>query len=524
MSKFYLRMEGVNQSNFVYEIQDLNTVRGGGLILLDAVETAETELGKCCQSVRSVTKGSSIGLFECTVADSVSAQDLCDVVAKALHGNDDFKHATFVIDAKAVGEENDFRLDSERMLALNRWRQMTAPQVAVPKHNTNLSLNQSNDDFKLDSIRPATGSIYAREDDNQTRRAATVKRKVSLSVQKRQDYGRNQKKTFAKETLQKYKHTVPVKFEFARHFDELSGDGRAGKLHHKMAVVYMDGNNFGKLQQQLCPDADSQKEFDEKLGNYRSQWLAAMVALMNDDGDVQSEKPQWLATDDEDKQRYRLEILQWGGDETCWVVPAWKGWELLSLLYRKSSEWDFHGEPLTHAAGLVFCHHKAPIQRIVDLAHELMEQAKEFGRDKQGRNRNLFAYEILESFDHIGRDNLEAYRRAHSPQPDDPTQQAGPTTLILSGETMRETKQLMAQIKLIMPRRKLTEIIRGLLMDVNTGAKPSEWKSLRDETNKLIDSTMDELKSEDDDLQKLIEQLGGERAWWIHLNALWDYV
>lgn len=28
--KFYLRMEGVNLANFVYDTQDLSTIRGGG--------------------------------------------------------------------------------------------------------------------------------------------------------------------------------------------------------------------------------------------------------------------------------------------------------------------------------------------------------------------------------------------------------------------------------------------------------------------------------------------------------------
>jgi len=38
MSKYYLRMEGVNLNNFVYETQDLSTIRGSGLLLLKAVD------------------------------------------------------------------------------------------------------------------------------------------------------------------------------------------------------------------------------------------------------------------------------------------------------------------------------------------------------------------------------------------------------------------------------------------------------------------------------------------------------
>ncbi len=38
MSEWLLRVEGVNLDNFVYDTQGLNTARGGGLLLLDAIE------------------------------------------------------------------------------------------------------------------------------------------------------------------------------------------------------------------------------------------------------------------------------------------------------------------------------------------------------------------------------------------------------------------------------------------------------------------------------------------------------
>ena len=35
---FYLHIEAVNISNFVYDTQDLSTIRGGGLLLLRAID------------------------------------------------------------------------------------------------------------------------------------------------------------------------------------------------------------------------------------------------------------------------------------------------------------------------------------------------------------------------------------------------------------------------------------------------------------------------------------------------------
>lgn len=518
MPKFYLRMEGVNLNNFVYEFQDLNVIRGGGLMLLQAVEKAEAVLGGCCESVLSVSKGASVGLFECTVRDGVDADSLRGVVENALHSDSDFQHATFVVAACAAGAADDFRLDHERMLALNRWQQMTSPQVAVPAYNKDKTLNQDNEDFKVDSIRPTGGLIHVREDDGHTGRSSIVPRKVSLSVQKRAEYGRNQKQQFIKRTLKKYGHAEDlVKFSFARHFNQLSESEVEGNLHHKMCVIYMDGNHFGKLQRRLCVDVQSQQEFDEILGKYRAAWLASLIETMNADAKPEAQS-RWIVQCDDLKRRYRLEILQWGGDDTCWVVPAWKGWELLSLLFEKSKDWKFRDEPLTHAAGMVFCHHNAPIQRIVDLAYDLTKRAK------QRHDRNLFAYEILESFDHIGRDTLDEYRLTRSPQPDDASGTPDASALILSGDAMGEVGEAMAKIKLHLPRRKLTEIVRGLLTDVKAAGGVDNWGQLRANTNKLMASTLKELEIEESDLKEIALRLGGERALWIHLNALWDYV
>ena len=89
---------------------------------------------------------------------------------------------------------------------------------------------------------------------------------------------------------------------------------------------------------------------------------------------------------------FRLETLLWGGDEIIWVVPAWKGWELLQFFF---TEFRYPASaPLTFSAGLVFCHKKAPIHTIRSLAGKLVSHLK-------GRSENRFLYRVLESFDHI---------------------------------------------------------------------------------------------------------------------------
>jgi len=106
----------------------------------------------------------------------------------------------------------------------------------------------------------------------------------------------------------------------------------------------------------------------------------------------------------------RLETLIWGADEMTLIVPAWLGYETVSLLLRElrpsPMHWRFtlrqhQGSPverdLSHAIGLVFCHQKAPIQGISRFAGELAEWAKDIDRTRSG-----VAYAVLESFDRAG--------------------------------------------------------------------------------------------------------------------------
>jgi GGDEF domain-containing protein len=495
MPKFYLRMEGVNLNNFVYEIQDLNVIRGGGLMLLDAVEHVARRFGLH----DALATGASTGLFACEM-ELTDALKLRDDMQRFLNANYRYRHATFVVDVALASGNLDN--DRERVLALNRWQQMTSPQFAVPTYNSAVDVGVC----RFDLIRPATTLLRSRKSDaaepNGDAQLEPPKN-ASASVKTRSIYGRNKKCKFLHEQVGKdVKHDSPVDLA------DICALKSAGNLHHKMAIIYIDGNGFGQIQRRYGTDDQRQREFDEKIKDYRRNWLAALVERMNSD-------QAWLSL----LGNYRVEILQWGGDETCWVVPAWKGWELLSLLFEESKKWELEGEMLTHAAGMVFCHYNAPIQRLVELADELTKRAKE-----QGRDRNLFAYEILESFDHIGGDDLAAYRLTRSPQPDDQAHLPDASALILSGDTMQETRESLAKIKLLMPRRKLNEIVRGLLADPKKVNSAAQWEQMRAATIKLMASTLKELEPEEVTLKKLVPQLGGERAWWVHLNALWDYV
>ena len=326
----------------------------------------------------------------------------------------------------------DFIEDKEMLVAMNRWQQMQSLSVAVP--------SELSDKDKvacwIDGIRPAKEEAYDPD-------TPTEKKHISTSVHIRRDYGKEQKK----ELYYKYSATAKQeRWKFVNDFDKLTEDTNKGNLNHKMAVIYLDGNGFGKIRDKLCKTVDDEREFDRQIKDYRKKIFADLLDKMKTDED-------WKNAD-----KYRFETLLWGGDELMWVVPAWKGWETLLFFYKQSEDWIFKNtkreeSPLTHAGGMVFCHHNAPIYRIKELTEKLSNSAK-----TEDRSKNLFAYQILESFDHISHD-FDDIRRGWSTD-------GNAASLILDGNDMQNIQESINELKENeFPKNKLHKIIKTLRKD-----------------------------------------------------------
>ena len=315
--QYYLRVEGVNLAHFVYDTQDLSTVRGGSLLLLRAVD-------EVCKQVQTahlmrISTGASIGLFQYDAADEAGAQQVRREVEELLHKDYRFKHATFVVDIQPSG--TSYVQDREAVWARNRWRQMQQPTVAVPLWNT-----QSVRVCAIDHTRPAVSARHGLE----------ALEHVSTSVQTRSTWGREQKQQFYEDETGSV-----IDKEFVHDFDELTAAAAKdhGNLHHKMAVIYVDGNRFGALRDETCTTPEAEGQFAETLKAYRRAALQELLASMQHD-------VTWVSAND----RYRLETLLWGGDEILWVVPAWQGWRTLQQFYAQSEPMGIRGRT-TQACG-----------------------------------------------------------------------------------------------------------------------------------------------------------------------------
>jgi hypothetical protein len=316
----------------------------------------------------------------------------------------------------------------------------------------------------------------------------------------RREYGRRNKQEFYRKELEKYAGGGGVDLRFTDDLSELAGNSDAwGNLKDKMAVVYVDGNGIGALQREKCATWTAQQEFSLGLRKMQAAFLGDLLKRIDaDDG--------W-----KNAGKLRLETLLWGGDELVWVVPAWRGWELLQFFYEESLEWKLLGARITHAAGLVFCHHKAPIHEIVRLAKDLAGMAKSKGKHRQ--EKNLFAYQVLESFDHIGRAMDEGYLRNRYPF------YAGTATnpLVLEGGSMKRIAETMPKVRRDISRKKLFEmakaVMTGQTAEADRVSAVVRKRLLRDGQTEALSCSQD-----------FGEDCEHNHACWYHIAELMDYV
>lgn len=467
MSTYYLRLEAVNFSSFVMDSKDLSTVRGAGLLLLDAPGLVQDRFS----SLKRIGTGASSGLFSFE-SGAEEASDLRAEVQRFLREHDQLRHATFVVDVRAASE--NFARDREALLVLNRDRQMKSLSLASPDFD-----GTSKGPCEIDGVRP--GVKYDSH-------APEGKRRLSESAFARRSYGRTQKRDFYRRTNLR---ELP---EFTREFDELTSYEKDDSLNHKMAIIHIDGDGFGSILKGLCRTPADHEEFDRYL---REKQIGVLRSLLEDG----MNNSLWLT--DDDPPRFRLETLLWGGDEIVWITPARLGWEALSLFYRSSTQppWEFTNSKdetalLTHSAGIVFCHHQAPIHRIRRLAGDLVEEVKE-----HRANPNSFTYQVLESFDHLGPEGQDI-RKLRS---DDGTL----GRLSLTGASM---DQIAIQMEILRseeyPRRKVHDMVRSVLDRTYNSA--AEEEIVASDAAKMALSQLEAL-------------LGGPRMKWIHIAELWDY-
>jgi len=198
-----------------------------------------------------------------------------------------------------------------------------------------------------------------------------------------------------------------------------------------------------------------------------------------------------------------LEVFVYGGDEVTIAIPAWLAFSAAQSFFRLAqAQPPVHGHTLTYSGGLVICHHNAPIHAVRDLAGNLAEEAKQ--RVYPQPKGAFLAYQILESFDHVGRDLKEFL--------DERFDFCGKSGILLCPQAIDLLISEMPLWRSKVSKRKLHSLI------VNPPSKgiSSEIASLVEDSRYKKAETLEQLAN--------FRNLVGSDAAFLHLLELWDYV
>lgn len=560
MATALLRVEGVNFDSSVLDTNDLSTIRGGSFLFLDVIWAIDAALQRATAdppptppllpasvAYTPLIRGASVGLFRLeSSAPNLPWSAVRGLVESWLDGTGLrslkraglakkphqevltlARYATFVVDIVAAGDDPQAFIEGrEKVTAANRWRQMEAPTlVAVAAQRPDADPRPASKRIcSIDFVRPGWPRKPLKGNDKPI---------VSQSVYRRRGYGLDRKFTLYDEILQRVQErgggsVNPGVYDYARDFEELAfpGDDKL-PLAGKIAVFYADGNGFSALQddvvrrkindRDLCGPAHMrQAGYDKRLREWRDRLFAVVVRRVAAcRAGVAPPDPKDLKK----RPRLRLETLIWAGDDGTWVVPAALGWTLAWTFFAETlgldpaegkqgqgSGWRFGDQQLHHAAGLVFCHHNAPITRIHALAKGLAGYAKAIDR-----SRSLLAYQVLESFDHIGRD-LETFRTSRCP--------AGirPPEMVIDGATMSGVAEAMAKLNPRSGPRLARRQVKRLALTLHERGAGGEAAEIE---QALLGDLSKDVKKE---VEKLRSCFGHGPGLWLHLDDLWDFL
>ena len=510
-ARYYLRVEAVNLSNTVYDTNDISTIRGGGFLVLNAVN-ALTKF----PFLEHISTGASSGLFK--ILNGTNPDAACSEALKALDEATG-GHATFVADivdsVKPDGSKMSFTEIQETLMAKNRWRQFQ--QLTVPWGGGWAGASGEFESCELNGIHPAV-HIVDKDPDKQEDKG----KKIAECTFFKREQGRDLRQRIYAKILKVPETTLP---SFTRDLKELS----TFEEHHpdfaeikknldgKIAFIYIDGNKFTKIRGDYVAEAGDLTEFDRVVQDkFRAKVLAKVIEHMSVD-------PGSQAADG----RLRLETLLWGGDELEWVVPAWKGWDILQIFYEQKPVLDAKKEgekswQLTHGAGIVFCHHTAPILEIRKMARSLAEMAKDkLEKDKLPSHEtgDIFHYLVLESLDRTEADLgifLESYYRP-APFGD----------LMMHARDMKDFTESMERLKTHFPRNKIFTIMDILRLPGDGKKKPDD-PSKGERIEKIVDRALTGCPERENCILAIKGILGGEikdtiKRWFI-IADLWDFV
>lgn len=126
-NRYLLRVEAVNLGSFIEDSFDLSTIRGGGLLLLDATGDLRED-----QRLEVLYEGASSALCLFEATDDEEAERIRESIEARLHEGGRAE-ATILTAAGAFAEGGDVAAAARKLQNKIRRRQLRSPTVVYPE-------------------------------------------------------------------------------------------------------------------------------------------------------------------------------------------------------------------------------------------------------------------------------------------------------------------------------------------------------------------------------------------------------
>ncbi|TDM08357.1 MAG: hypothetical protein C4K60_02520 [Ideonella sp. MAG2] len=535
MTMHLLYIEAINLSQVIDDTQDLATRRAASQMLLDMVHQVAAKLNGLASAIST---GASKGLFEAkSLADLKRAKQIAaDVLASPYHnllqvevvGTDDLPHVTERFSELTAQLQAEVRRRQACSLTVH-WSEppSTAMLSALQaQHPRMVGKRQPHQVVcQLDQVRPAVMALKGKSRDEPDT-------PVSWPVAVRRLEGRVWRQKLFKHLLSQdfsaaddaVDDAPPVRDlleRFSNDLESLTKDGNK-RLDGKMALLYADGNSFGKIAQ-ACQTPEQLRRWDNALQGARKQFLAKLLDLVRQRRDASG------------GTALQIEVLMWGGDEFLLVLPAALGLQAAQCFFEHCRPRLPDGVPPpddlptpcqpSHAVSLVFAHRNSPIEPLQELVKSLAEQGKQ-GVYKHHDSLNCI---VLESFDHAGQD-LDRYwqrRGLHTVHWRD---------MALNPKRLEDLLAAAPKVLPHLPRSGLYKVLADLVAWVDPSSAPGllerRYKSLHEQLDSQCKLAWPPLWKalQPQSLGQQPVEADGSHPQHAHLNAwlmlleLWDYL
>lgn len=423
MGRYLVWLEGIDFSDHVYDTNDLSTIRGGSLTLLASGNAAATILAQEAASngckVDTIFSGASQALFRIDAPREDEARSLVSALVRELEtiGNDPgaveraadtadpvppFAHMRFVTGLAPEGTDRAQAIREAHGRA--RLAQMRGDYRRPPAFT---GAAPPSDICKLDRRRPAdhrtpltaaqVASLSVADIDSGARSVPS-----SRSTHARRSYGRAARQRFylGHSAALGWSDREAGRFRFVENFHDMvewpdSVVPQPGlSVQGKLAVFYADGNGFGAIRDRMGGDDRALTTFAEQseqlmVGRVLRSSIGFLTEIASSpDAAVRAR----AAREVERASELRFEVLLFGGDEVCWVAPAWLGLDLVRRFFDAVKDAQVETHPLTFGSGLVLAPYKMPVADSRQLAQEAAQLAKRAG----GNRVAIQAFESVE--------------------------------------------------------------------------------------------------------------------------------